>query len=160
MAVWYAATFEKRAPLEIEVAQGSFAVDAVSFIKQNRLKGNALVFFDWAEYWIWHVPDCPVFLDGRFRSAYSLRVIDDYFRFLYREEGWERALDSYETSIVLIHKGNPVFAAMTARKDWILAYRGRTARLFLRIDKHKQFIHTMAEGRVALPEQKEQVFFP
>ena len=160
VSAWFAATFDKESPLEIEVSRDSFAVDAVDFIKQNGIEGNALVFFDWAEYCIWHIPQCPVFLDGRFRSAYSVRAIDNYFQFLYAGNDWQRALDEYPTDIVLIHKDNPAFAAMVSRKDWLLAYKGRTARLFLRIARYEQLIQAIAEGRISLPEYREKVFFP
>ena len=159
---WFAATFDKESPLELEVTHDSFAVDAVSFMKRNGIEGNALVFFDWAEYCIWHLPGCPVFLDGRFRSAYGVTVIDDYFQFLYMGPNWQRALDSYPTDIVLIHKDNPAFTGMASRKDWMPVYRGVTACLFLRIEQHGQLIRDIAEGRISVSNdtQQERSFFP
>jgi len=160
LSAWFAVTFDKEAPLEIEVSRESFAVDAVSFMERNGIKGNTLAFFDWAEYCIWHIPGCPVFLDGRFRSAYGVEVIDDYFEFLYAGPGWTRALDAYPTDIVLLHKGNPAFAAMASRKDWVLVFKGITARLFLKMSVHEKFIRALAKGQVAMVEQQQEAIFP
>ncbi len=84
--------------------KNTFPPEAIAFMKTHSIAGNMLAFWDWAEYCIWHLhPKCKVFMDGRFRSAYSLRAIDDYLCFLNNTEQWEVALTDYDTDIVFFH---------------------------------------------------------
>jgi len=53
LSTLYTFRINKTNPFQIEVPRDRFPVDAVSFIADNKLKGNIFVFFDWAEYCIW-----------------------------------------------------------------------------------------------------------
>ncbi len=129
----YTVTFNKKNPLKIEIPNNWFPVAAVSFMKQNNISGNALVFFDWAEYSILELyPKCRVFMDGRFCSAYSLKTMDDYMNFLYCNEGWANALNNYPTNIVLMDKRAPVYEKMLSLQGWTLVYNDEISGLFLK----------------------------
>ncbi|MBM4144460.1 MAG: hypothetical protein FJ225_12840 [Lentisphaerae bacterium] len=158
----YAARFGKRAPLAIEIPRGHYPVATVRFMRANGLAGNALVFFDWAEYVIWHMyPECRVFFDGRFIDAYEARTIRDYLAFIYDWPGGERALARYPTDIVLIHKDNPAAARMRARRDWALVHAEGPALLFLARERHASLIEACAAGRAQPAEVTENDFlFP
>ncbi|MCK5849484.1 MAG: hypothetical protein KAH23_01115 [Kiritimatiellae bacterium] len=158
---WYTVAFNKINPTEIEIPQNKFPEESLVFIKENNIKGNAIVFFDWAEYFIWHLyPNSSVFLDGRFRSAYSTQTIDDYTNFIYLGPNWDNALTNYDTDIVLIYKENPVFKEMLQRKGWILAHNNQLNALFLRTDKHSSFMHALANGNVRKPVISGRALFP
>jgi hypothetical protein len=132
LSVWAGLTFDKRNALEIEVNRDEIAVDAVRFIQRHRLTGNLLVFFDWAEYCIWHLyPDCRVFIDGRLFSAYSERTARAYLDFLYHTGNPNAALTDYATQMVLVHRGNPAYRRMLDRVGWVLVYEDHIAALFL-----------------------------
>ncbi|MGQ9661391.1 MAG: hypothetical protein ACUVWX_03525 [Kiritimatiellia bacterium] len=138
---FYIVGADKKKFWEIEIPRDRFPTDTVFFMKQMELKGNALVFFDWAEYCIWKLyPDCRQFLDGRFDSAYSRQVIRDYFNFLYCGADWDRALTEYPTDIVLVHAANPVAKRMEKRSGWIAVYTNAISCLFLREDVHREAI--------------------
>lgn len=157
----YTLFFNKTNPLEIEVPQDSFPVSAISFMKENDISGNALVFFDWAEYCIWKLyPDCKVFLDGRFLSAYSLKTIRDYFDFLYLNKDWENALKDYPTDIIIIHRLNPVYERMLSRPDWILILKDDIAALFLKKSTHKRLLDSFQNENVMFPGKGRQEYFP
>lgn len=159
--IWHTFTFNKTNPAEIEVPQNRFPTDIVSFIKLNGITGNALVFFDWAEYSIWKLyPDVRVFLDGRLCAAYSLKAINDYFNFLYAGENWPEALTNYPTDIVFIHKQNPAYEKMLHKHDWSLAYENEFAALFLVNNKHDRFFKMWSDGRVKQPVFKRKEYFP
>jgi len=161
LSIFFGATFNKIDPLRLEIPPGRFPVRTVSFMKANRVQGNVLTFFDWAEYAIWHLfPDSHVFLDGRFRSAYSETVIDDYFAFLYAGEGWEKSLNDYPTDIVLVHTDNPVADLMVVRDDWALVLHTEIADLFLKRTVHADLIDRLATGNAQLPAQRPEYFFP
>jgi hypothetical protein len=161
-SVFYALTFNKNNPLQIEVEKDKYPVDTLRFMKENSIEGNALVFFDWAEYSIWHLyPDCLMFLDGRFVSAYREKTIDAYFDFIYRAPGWSKALSEYPTDIVLIHKGNPVYKDMLALEGWTFVLEDNISGLFLKTDKHSEFLEKLKhpEG-INMPASVKHAFFP
>jgi hypothetical protein len=161
VSVIYALTFHKTNFLEIEVPQDNFPVNAVSFMKENGISGNALVFFDWGEYCIWKLyPQCRVFMDGRLCCAYSVKTINDFFGFLYMRNGWENALKDYPTDIVLIHKGNPVYAAMLELPGWEYIYEDRIAGLFMKRSEHKEFFSKIEKGEIRYPKVRMHEYFP
>lgn len=161
ISAYYTLTFNKENPVEIEVPQDRFPADIISFMKANEISGNALVFFDWAEYCIWRLyPDCRVFLDGRLCSAYSLKAINDYFNFLYLGRDWENALKNYPTDIVLIHKANPAYVNMLSRVGWMLVYEDKIAGLFLKRSKHTKFFTRLEGGEIKYPIAKDYEYFP
>jgi len=134
VAAW--ALFNKTDPLQIEIPAEKYPLETMAFIEARELSGNAIVFFDWAEYAIWHLyPRCRVFMDGRFLSAYSPRTVKDYFAFLYGGPGWRRALDAYDTDMALLHRGNPAADRMAALPGWRLAHTAGPAVLYLRRDR-------------------------
>jgi hypothetical protein len=136
-------------------------VDVVELMQRNNVQGNALIFFDWAEQCIWQLyPRCRVFLDGRFESAYSGATIDDYFNFLYRDGDWKRALGNYDTDIVLIHRGNPAYAAMAALPDWSLICQTEVAALFVKTARHADLVARARAGTLAIPPGRNHAYFP
>ena len=144
LSATYGVQFNRQKPYEIEVPRDRFPVDTVALMKAHGLSGNALVFFDWAEYCIWHLyPDCRVFMDGRFRSAYGPQVVEDYLNFLYMGPEWSRALTVYPTDIVLVHTGNPVYKKMTRRRGWTLAHETGIAALFVKTDTHQAYLDAL-----------------
>jgi hypothetical protein len=161
ISAWYTFFFNKADPFEIEVQQERFPKSAISFIEANKIAGNAFIFFDWAEYCIWKFyPNIRVFLDGRFRSAYSSKTISDYFNFLYLGDRWKNVLNNYPVDIVLIHKGNPVYRKMFARQNWILVYEDKIAALFLKKSKHVEFFKKAKEGKILYPQLSGPIYFP
>jgi hypothetical protein len=152
LSVRGAVAFDKRHPLQMEVPRTKYPVDAVRFLDRNGLGGNALVFFDWAEYLIWHLyPRCRVFLDGRFNDAYENRTIDDYFAFVYQEGDATRALTAYDPTLALLHPGNPGAARLRAMPDWRVAYEDPVSVVFLKAGRHPAFETAHAAGTVWRP---------
>jgi len=156
-----ALTINKSNFIEMEIPQDSFPVNAVSFMKDNGISGNAVIFFNWAEYCIWKLyPDCRVFLDGRLCCAYNVKTINDFFNFLYARGDWQRAIRDYSADIVLIHRGNPAYAKMLTMPGWTNIYNDRIAGLFLKKMAHEAFILRLQKGDVKYPQLKENEYFP
>jgi hypothetical protein len=156
LSLYNAATFNKSDPCTIEVSARDYPLRTVAFMKAHGLKGNVFVFFDWAEYCIWHLyPDCRVFMDGRFLSAYGAPVIDAYLAGLYGQAGWERCLTEYPTDMALLHYGNPLARHLVARSDWQLAHADGPAVLFLKRSVHAATLEAIKRGEmpnVAMPQ--------
>ncbi|NQT93991.1 MAG: hypothetical protein HQ559_14615 [Lentisphaerae bacterium] len=158
---WYVFAVRKQDATQIEVEPRRFPVQAVQFMKENDVKGNALVFFDWAEYCIWHLyPSCKVFMDGRFRSAYSEKTIDDYFDFLYRGPRGPAALREYPTDIVLLHRENSAHAVMRLASRWVLVFESPTAVLFVERDSHRELVRKIESGQAVMPADAGTYVFP
>ncbi len=158
-SAYTAVTFEKQRPLQIEIAPDDYPLRTVAFMKEHALSGNIFVFFDWAEYCIWHLyPDCRVFMDGRFRSAYSETVVNDYLAGLYGGESWERVLTAYPTDMALLHFGNPLAGLLAGRADWQLIHSDGPAMLYVRASVHGDVIGKVRRGELRNIEMPEPVF--
>jgi len=123
----------RRHPLEIEVNPDRFPVQIIAFMRESHMKGNVLVFFDWAEQVIWHChPNCRVFLDGRFSDAYDNRTINDYLRLLSGAGDWRKILSGYPVNIMLLHTDLPIAPAVAADPEWLIAASNSYALLLVR----------------------------
>lgn len=153
--------FHKTDPFQIEVSQDLYPVQMVEFMKLNGIRGNALIFFDWAEYCLWHLyPGVRPFVDGRFNDCYSFTTLNEFFSFLYGWDDPDAALRDHPVDIVLIHNGNPACERMLARADWQLAGRNNLASLFLKKDIHRDFLERLEKKDVEYPPDVSEVFFP
>ena len=151
LCIFYGWGFGKTDPFRIEVPPSRFPVQAVRLMQRHQLSGNLLVFFDWAEYAIWQIyPNCRVFLDGRFASAYPPDTIDDYFDFLYGAPSWRNALDVHDTDMLLLHTGNPATALMDLDPHWTLVHRDPVASLFLKTARHASAIDAIRNAEPVL----------
>jgi hypothetical protein len=119
--------------LQIFVAPELFPVDAVRFIKRNRLAGNLAVPSDWGEYAIWHLyPGCRVSVDGRYTTAYPDDVLALSLRFQAGSPGWEAML--LHADLALIDRRQPIVPRMFEDPGWQYVYSDPTALVFVRKD--------------------------
>lgn len=148
-------------PLSIRVPRDQFPIEAVAFLERNVVEANAFVFFDWAEYCIWKLhPRCHVFLDGRFRSAYSETTIKDYLDFLYTRTESRNALNSYPTDLVFVHVNNPCTAIMRTLEDWELAYQDQMAAIFVKRNVHNALLQKLNAKTAYIPSEPVDNRFP
>jgi len=148
-------------PLAVRIPRDQFPIEAVAFLERNSVEANALVFFDWAEYCIWKLyPRCRVFLDGRFRSAYSEATIETYLNFIYAGPNAIEALEKYPTDLVFVHVNNPCTPIMRGLKDWELAYQDQMAAIFVKRPIHDEFLRRLAMKSGYIPDGPESDVFP
>ncbi|MEE9295745.1 MAG: hypothetical protein V3W34_12385 [Phycisphaerae bacterium] len=147
--------------------------NALSFIKANKLQGNFVVMFDWAQFAIWHLHDTSrVAFDGRFRTVYPKTVEDDYFRFHLGREQWSNLLDDYDTQLVLMGAHWPALERMKQRKDWRMVYHSgklnspigvdqesEEAVVFLKRGEFPQFEERLDRGQVMVPVRRTMFRF-
>jgi len=96
----------------------------MKFIHDNGLRGNLVVWFNWAQSTIWYLHDtCKVAFDGRFRTVYPRVVEDDYFHFHDLDDLWANLIDRYDTQMVLMPGNWPGVKLLERRGDWQLVYR-------------------------------------
>jgi hypothetical protein len=74
---------------------GSWIADreAAAFIRDSRLSGRMLTWFDWGEYAIWFLsPQIKVSMDGRRETIYSDSMLGLHNAIYRAEPGWQDAL--------------------------------------------------------------------
>ncbi len=117
-------------------------VGAVDFMHQYDLHGNILSSFGNGEYLIWHTaPASKVFIDGRYDTVYSEKVINQYLDFINGRPDAARVLQAYPHDFVLIPRMSPtlkrISPALQVMRDapkWKLIYSDRVWLLFARAD--------------------------
>jgi hypothetical protein len=140
-----------------------YPVFAVQFLKDNNIKGNLLVPFDWGEYTIWKLyPDNRVSIDGRFDTVYPIDVINDHFNGASREEAWQSLLGKYPTDIVLTTR-NPFSQRMITEPSdgWLYLYSDNMSIIFLKKNENmKGVIKQFKEKKLVYPDRELSVYFP
>jgi hypothetical protein len=110
-----------------------YPAGAVAFMRQHGLYGNVLGDFGWGEYLIWHTaPASKVFIDGRYDTVFSGRVIDEYVAFYFALPQAGQVLRAYPHDFVLIPPTAPVLALLQKTPGWKLLYHDKNAVLYAR----------------------------
>ena len=137
---WFAAAIAAYVMLAMGIFSTRIGTDvaypsgAVSFMKSKGLRGNVLIDFNWAEYFMWHAPESRVFFDGRYDSVYSLKIIDQYLAFYFGGRDASEVLHSYPQEFVLIPPSSAAYVLMSRSAGWKLIYHDRDSALFARLD--------------------------
>lgn len=81
----------------------------VEFMRQQRLQGRMLTWFDWGQYVIWHFgPALQVSMDGRRETVYSDQVVSAHLKFYFGERDEWRYADELRADYALLPAGLPV----------------------------------------------------
>lgn len=109
---------------------------ALTVVQRERLDGNLITDYAWAQYVIWHRhPENLVAFDGRYRTIYPADVERDFLAWIKADDSdpqVDRLLDAYPSQIVLMPREAPACRRLARRSDWIELYADDQARLFVR----------------------------
>ena len=146
---------------QLTVSPQEYPTQAADFLRRNGARGNLAVPFDWGEYFIWHLyPGVRVSVDGRYTTAYPLKVIDDNFEWMRGGKNWKRLLDSYPTEIVITNRYHPVTALMREDPEWVYIYSDPVAFIFVRNIPSQQSLLSKFRERRLLPPEPPRIYFP
>lgn len=150
------------ARFNIVVRPDIFPVSAVQFLKENGIKGNLLLPFEWGEYAIWKLyPDCKVSVDGRFRTVYPEEVLEDHLAGLYDESRFMEILRKYPADILLVRRNHLSQRLIAANKEWIYAYSDHTAIIFVKDEgSQRNVIMRLRKKELKYPGSEPSIFFP
>ena len=139
-----------------------YPVHAVRFLKENRIKGNVLLPFEWGEYVIWKLyPDNRVSIDGRFRTVYPEDILDDHLQKLNDSGRFEDVLDKYPTDILLIPRKLYFKDLNSFQERWVYAYSDQAALIFFKNNnKMQQYIDKIRKKSITRPDQEISIYFP
>ena len=130
-----------RTELNIIVDPTEYPVSAVRFLKQNGIKGNVLLPFEWGEYAIWKLyPDCKVSIDGRFRTVYPEDVLADHFEAAGDESKLRDLLEKYPADIILGRQNLLYQRLIPTQEKWVYLYSDPTSIVFVRKGSSQQDI--------------------
>jgi hypothetical protein len=112
---------------------GNYPLKAVQYLKENKLEGNMFNEYNWGGFLIWQYPEKKTFIDGRMPSwkMGEVRILERFNNIMRYEDGWEKKLDEYDISFVLIGN-NPFNQAAYRSIGWTEAYSDELSVVFLR----------------------------
>ena len=106
--------------------------NVAAFVRDAKLSGDVLTWFDWGQYSIWHFgPDLKVSMDGRRETVYSADVVAAHFRFYFGTGDEWRYADAVKADYVWVPKHLPVVRQMQLH-GWHRMCEGRSSILLAR----------------------------
>ena len=151
-----------RAKGNIIVDPTEYPVYAVHFLKENGIKGNILIPFEWGEYAIYKLyPGCRVSIDGRFRTVYPEEVLANHFEAARDEKKLKDLLDKYPADIIL-GRQNPLYQQLISAQDrYIYVYSDPTSIVFVRDNvSQRSVLYKFRKKKLISPDSKVSTYFP
>jgi hypothetical protein len=108
-----------------------FPIKAVEWIKVNQPHGNMFNSYNWGGYLDWHLPEYPVFVDGR-TDLYDDQVLNEYLEVTHGNQGWNQILDKYGVNFVFIESESLLSKILSTSKSWELVYQDNLAVVYMR----------------------------
>jgi hypothetical protein len=151
-----------KAGFHVIVDPSYYPVQAIQFIKVNRIKGNLVVPFEWGEYAIWKLyPDCQVSVDGRFRTAYPENVLRDHIFPVSDDVAWSRLIKKYPSDVILSSQIPFFWNLIKTSREWIYVYSDRVAMVFVRNnEKNRDILDNLNAGKLTYPHGPVSIYFP
>lgn len=158
-------TSEGKNPLEVYVNPNYYPVRIVEFLEKNALGGNLLADFDWGEYCIWKLtPRFKIFVDGRYKTVYTPKIIDGFFSFARARENWPEFLKKYPHQWILISRQRPVVKFLAESKEWMPVLASDKSNAILMVKKGslpwQQLMLEHKNKSLIYPRARQDIIFP
>ncbi len=146
----------------IDVDPNLYPVQALRFLAQNDIVGRVALPFDWGEVALWSLPaGSSVAVDGRFTTAYPQYVLDESWRFMSGDAGWNALLTRYPTDVVMSARSQPPAQLLRDDPEWTYVYSDPIAVVFLRRSpSHAAALARFHAGRFAYDSTPLDAAFP
>jgi hypothetical protein len=142
--------------IEYDFDKKKLPVDAVQFIKKEKITGNMFnndEFGDYIIYAAW--PEYKVFFDGR-SDMYGVARMKEYIKVVRIEQGWDEVLIKYNISWIIYNANSPLSQFLLERDDWKLIYADKVANIFLRnTPENQSLINKYQDVKVVKVEEKD-----
>lgn len=107
-------------------------VDAVEFLKKERITGNMFNNDEFGDYVIYAAyPQYRVFFDGR-SDMYGAERLKDYMRVIGLETGWEKVIEKYDIGWIFFDADSLLSRSLYDRGGWHLIYADKVANVFVK----------------------------
>ena len=117
--------------LKIWVEPQVYPTYLAQFMRENQLKGNIIVPFDWGEYLIWKLPSSKISIDGRFRTAYPEEIINWNQKVYSIQNPDPQLLNKYPADFIVVRKKNAPINYLAENTQWVKIYEDLMAILFV-----------------------------
>ena len=84
-----------------KVEREFFPVGAAEWLNDKSQTANLFNDYNWGGYLIYHVPQVPVFVDGR-TDLYGDEILNDYINIIFCKESWMETLNEYDIDLVIV----------------------------------------------------------
>jgi len=109
-----------------------FPIAAVDALKDNLPAGKMFNEFNWGGYLLYRLwPQEKVFIDGQ-TDFYGEPLTRQYVRAINGEAGWEKILDEYGVTWVIIPPTRPLADRLENSANWVLKYQDETANVWVK----------------------------
>jgi len=118
--------------MEYKFDEKKLPVDAVQFMKKEKIIGNMFnndEFGDYIIYAAW--PRYKVFFDGR-SDMYGVARMKEYIKVVRIEQGWDEVLKKYNINWIIYNANSPLSQFLLERDDWKLIYADKVANIFVK----------------------------
>ena len=106
---------------------------AVEFLRARARPARVLVWFNWGQYAIWHLPaGMQVSIDGRRETVYSAALQERHLRFYFDLPGGAALPGELNADYVWLPRWVPAAKKLRERHDWTLVYEGEQSDVFAR----------------------------
>lgn len=131
-------------------------VDAVEFLRKERVPGRMFNEYDFGDYIIYAIPrDYKVFIDGR-ADMYGAAMMKEYFKVGEFKPGWDEVLKKYEVGWMIFTANSTLSRFLLERGDWKLIYADKVANVFVRtLPEYQYLIDKYKAVKPAPPEEED-----
>jgi hypothetical protein len=121
------------APESVEdIHEELLPVEATAYLQETQPPGPMFNDYNWGGYFIFALPDYPVFVDGR-TDLYGDEFLQDYIRAILGGEEWERVFDSYDINVIVIQESTALATLLRENPEtWVETYNDDLAVIFER----------------------------
>jgi hypothetical protein len=115
-----------------QAEQDYLPVDVTRYLKGANLPGPMFNSYNWGGYFIYNLPDQPVFVDGRTDLYGDDFLSHDYLQTATGAPGWQDTLDRYKINFVVVEAGSGLDRSLRMQAGWKLDYEDKLAVVFVR----------------------------
>lgn len=120
-----------------ELQEEYLPVAATHYIQENQPPGPMFNDYNWGGYFIFTLPNYPVFVDGR-TDLYGDDFLTDYIRALLGAEEWRDVLDDNNINLVVIQEATALATLLRESPEtWQLLYEDDLAIIFGRVTERE-----------------------
>jgi hypothetical protein len=118
--------------IEYNFDKKKLPVDAVQFMKKEKITGNMFNNDEFGDYIIYSAwPEYKVFFDGR-SDMYGVARMKEYIKVVRIEQGWDEVLKKYNINWIIYNATSPLSQFLLERDDWKLIYADKVTNIFVK----------------------------
>ena len=113
-----------------ESEKSYFPTGAVKWINEQDKPLNLFNDYNWGGYLIFHLPDYPVFVDGR-TDLFGDEILNDYLAVIHADNNWEDIISKYDLNALLVPV-DTYLARSAKRAGWAELFKDDVAVILMR----------------------------